>query len=228
MSKQLTFIVEHLNKDPFKKNVNLITFDSLGPMQLLEILNDVLAEIDPKRMFTLLGMLKYKPPGNMSDLSSFRQGLVTGSKHVIHPILHWLLQRITELKKRAYLARFLVKLEVPAEFLQGGVITDTCHQYEELMEGFKTYHKECEQLKSSGFSTAEISGKDIGAMEEEKDQLIKRVELLKKRVESVFNHQRMLELARHLHVEQEREESLAQQKNQLMIWHVQLSNLQAL
>lgn len=60
--------------------------------------------------------------------SSFRQGLVTGSKPVIHPILHWLLQRITELNKRAYLARFLVKLEVPAEFLQGGVITDTCHQ----------------------------------------------------------------------------------------------------
>lgn len=48
MSEQLKFIVEHLNKDPFKKNVNLITFDSLGPMQLLEILNDVLAEIDPK------------------------------------------------------------------------------------------------------------------------------------------------------------------------------------
>uniref|UniRef100_A0A4W5QZ90 Intraflagellar transport protein 81 homolog n=1 Tax=Hucho hucho TaxID=62062 RepID=A0A4W5QZ90_9TELE len=173
MSKQLTFIVEHLNKDPFKENVHLITFDSLEPMQLLEILNDVLAEIDTKRMFTLQGMLKYKPPGNMSDPSSFRQDLVTGSKPVIHSILHWLLQRITELKKRAYLARFLVKLEVPAEFPQGGVITDTDHQ---------TYHKECEQLKSSGFSTAEISGKDIGAMEEEKDQLIKRVERLKKRV----------------------------------------------
>uniref|UniRef100_A0A4W5QZN9 IFT81 calponin homology domain-containing protein n=1 Tax=Hucho hucho TaxID=62062 RepID=A0A4W5QZN9_9TELE len=108
--------------------------------------------------------------------SSFRQDLVTGSKPVIHSILHWLLQRITELKKRAYLARFLVKLEVPAEFPQGGVITDTDHQ-------------------------------DIGAMEEEKDQLIKRVERLKKRVESVFNHQRMLELARQLHVEKEREVS---------------------
>lgn len=33
-------------------------------------------------------------------------------------------------------------------------------------------------------------------------------------VESVFNHQRMLELARQLHVEQEREESLAQQKQE--------------
>lgn len=29
-------------------------------------------------------------------------------------------------------------------------------QYEELVEGFKAYHKECEQLRTSGFSTAEI------------------------------------------------------------------------
>eukprot|EP00064_Thunnus_orientalis_P000396 superscaffoldBa00000019_g396 len=198
MSEQLKFIVEQLNKDPFKKNFNLITFDSLEPMQLLQILNDVLAEIDPKqaldireempeqtvkRMCALLGMLKYKPPGNQSDVSSFRQGLVIGSKPVVHPILHWLLQRVPELKKRAYLARFLVKLEVPAEFLQDDVINDTYHQ-------------------------------DISAMEEEKDQLIKRVERLKKRVESVSNHQRMLEQARQLRVEKEREESLAHQKQE--------------
>ncbi|XP_046904575.1 intraflagellar transport protein 81 homolog [Hypomesus transpacificus] len=226
MGEQLKFIVEHLNKEPFKKNFNLITFDSVEPMQLLQILNDVLAEIDPKqgidireesneqtakRMINILGMLKYKPPGNVSDPSSFRQGLVIGNKPVIHPILYWLLQRVTELKKRAYLARFLVKLEVPAEFLQDDIVTDTYTQYEELVEVFKTYHKESVQLKISGFSTAEIR-RDIGAMEEEKDQLIKRVERLRKRVESVSNHQRMLELARQLRVEKEREESLAQQK----------------
>ncbi|XP_058640644.1 intraflagellar transport protein 81 homolog isoform X2 [Onychostoma macrolepis] len=228
MSEQLKFIVEQLNREPFKKNFNLITFDSLEPMQLLQTLNDVLAEIDPKqaidireempeqtakRMFTLLAMLKYKPPGGMSEASSFRQGLVAGSKPVVHPILHWLLQRIPELKKRAYLARFLVKLEIPAEFIQDDIIAETYHQYEELVEGFKNIHKECEQLKSSGFSTAEIR-RDIVAMEEEKDQLIKRVERLKKRVEAVSNHQRMLELARQLRVEKEREESLAHQKQE--------------
>uniref|UniRef100_H3BA04 Intraflagellar transport protein 81 homolog n=1 Tax=Latimeria chalumnae TaxID=7897 RepID=H3BA04_LATCH len=228
MSEQLKFIVEQLNKEPFKKNFNLITFDSLEPMQLLQILNDLLAEIDPKhsvdireempdqtakRMLNLLGILKYKPPGNAADMSAFRKGLVTGSKPVIHPILHWLLQRINELKKRAYLARFLVKLEVPSEFLQDDVLADTFQQYEELVEGFKTLHKECEQLKSSGFSTTEIR-RDINAMEEEKDQLLKRVERLKKRVETVPNHQRMLELARQLRVEKEREESLAQQKQE--------------
>lgn len=53
---------------------------------------------------------------------------MTGSKAVVHPILHWLLQRLPELKKRAYLARFLVKLEVPVEFLQDDIISDTYHQ----------------------------------------------------------------------------------------------------
>lgn len=68
-----------------------------------------------------------------SHRSGFRQGLVTGSKPVIHPILHWLLQRVPDLKKRAYLARFLVKLEVPAEFLQDDVINDTYHQVCQLV-----------------------------------------------------------------------------------------------
>uniref|UniRef100_A0A8D0J2T6 Intraflagellar transport protein 81 homolog n=1 Tax=Sus scrofa TaxID=9823 RepID=A0A8D0J2T6_PIG len=191
MSDQIKFIVDNLNKEPFRKNYNLITFDSLEPMQLLQVLNDVLAEIDPKqdvdireempeqtakRMLSLLGILKYKPPGSATDMSTFRQGLVIGSKPVIYPVLHWLLQRTNELKKRAYLARFLIKLEVPSEFLQDET--------------------------------------DISAMEEEKDQLIKRVERLKKRVETVQNHQRMLKIARQLRVEKEREEFLAQQKQE--------------
>nr|XP_036870200.1 intraflagellar transport protein 81 homolog isoform X4 [Manis javanica] len=228
MSDQIKFIVDNLNKEPFRKNYNLITFDSLEPMQLLQVLNDVLAEIDPKqivdireempeqtakRMLSLLGILKYKPPGNATDMSTFRQGLVIGSKPVIYPVLHWLLQRINQLKKRAYLAHFLIKLEVPSEFLQDETVADTNKQYEELMEAFKTLHKECEQLKTSRFSTAEIR-RDISAMEEEKDQLIKRVEHLKKRVETVQNHQQMLKIARQLRVEEEREELLAQQKQE--------------
>lgn len=60
--------------------------------------------------------------------SDFRKGLVSGSKPVVHPILHWLLLRVPELKKRAYLARYLVKLDIPADFLQDDIINDTFHQ----------------------------------------------------------------------------------------------------
>lgn len=48
MSDQIQFIVEKLNQEPFRKNYNLITFDSLGSTQLLQLLSDVLGEIDPK------------------------------------------------------------------------------------------------------------------------------------------------------------------------------------
>lgn len=47
--------------------------------------------------------------------SEFRQGLVTGEKSVIYHILEWILRRIPELKKRAYLAQFLMKVELPPD-----------------------------------------------------------------------------------------------------------------
>ncbi len=42
-------------------------------------------------------------------------------------------------------------------------------------------HKDVEALRSSGFNTTDIK-KDIASMEEEKEQLVKRVERLKKKV----------------------------------------------
>ena len=36
---------------------------------------------------------------------------------MVYPIMEWLLHRIPDLKKRAYLAKFLVKVEVPAEIM---------------------------------------------------------------------------------------------------------------
>lgn len=36
---------------------------------------------------------------------------------VVYPILQWLFENLAELKKRAYLARYLVKLEVPPDQL---------------------------------------------------------------------------------------------------------------
>ena len=48
MNDQVKFIVEKLNQEPFKKNLNFISFDNLQGNSLLQLLNDVLSEIDPK------------------------------------------------------------------------------------------------------------------------------------------------------------------------------------
>ena len=55
----------------------------------------------------MLRILKYKPPDHLSEV--FRQGLVEGDKQVIYPVLEWILTNVTELKQRAYLAKYLVK-----------------------------------------------------------------------------------------------------------------------
>ena len=56
--------------------------------------------------------------------NAFRNGLIQGDKLVVYPILHWLFENLAELKTRAYLARYLVKLEVPPDQLVDQELSD--------------------------------------------------------------------------------------------------------
>ncbi|XP_045594415.2 intraflagellar transport protein 81 homolog [Procambarus clarkii] len=227
MSEDIKFIVSELNKEPYNRNYNLISFDALSGELLLQILNDVFAEIDTKnkldireeepeqmavRMLGMLRILKYKPPDD--NMSNFRQGLVSGNKYVIHPILSWLLQRMDELKKRAYLAKYLVKLDVPAEMLGDADVADIHMKYEELIDKFKIIHREYEALRTSGFSTTELR-RDITTMEEERDLVMRRIERMNQKVEGTPNSEAMLASARGLRQERERKKEMGQQESEL-------------
>ncbi len=227
MNDQVKFIVERLNREPFKKNLNFIQFDNLQGNNLLQVLNDVFADIEPKqkadirdeapeqtavRMFNLLKVLKYKPPDE--NISQFRNGLVTGDKVAIHPILKWCLERLPELKKRAYLARFLVRIEILPEFLSDHAVSDLNNQYESLMADFKETHRNYDHLMSTQHTTADLK-EEIEKMEEEKEQIVKRLERVKKRVDSVNNANEMLEVTHGYRMEVEREEKIGQQKAEL-------------
>ena len=58
-------------------------------------------------------------------------------------------------------------------------------------------------LRSSQFSVADVR-KDIATMEEEKEQLLKRIERLKKKVAAVPMQAEMMEVARKLRKEKDR------------------------
>ena len=64
MSEQLKFIVSELQKPPFNKTFNLITFDSLSGELLLQVFNDVLAEIDSKHKVRAVWLLVIAHYGN--------------------------------------------------------------------------------------------------------------------------------------------------------------------
>ena len=163
MSSQLRYIVERLNGPPFARRYNLVSFDSLDPQALLQVLNDVLAEISPEhkmdlreeppdqtafRIFSLLRVLKYKPKADEGGgLNAFRHGLLSGEKATVYPLLQWLLERTEELKKRAYLAKYLVKIDVPPEYLQEEGAVEMHDTYQELVDQFKELHRTVEQQR---------------------------------------------------------------------------------
>lgn len=64
---------------------------------------------------------------------------MTGEKPHIYAAIEWLLQRREDLKKRAYLARYLVKLEVPAEILQDDTVNDLYVQVSRILARFKIF-----------------------------------------------------------------------------------------
>ena len=246
MNQQLRYIVDTLNQPPYNKRLNLVTFDSLDTFSLLQLLNDVLAEISPDhkidlreeapdqtaiRMLSLLRILQYKPKGDQGDgVNAFRQGLVQGDKATVYPLLHWLLEKTADLKKRAYLAPFLVKIDVPPDFLQDDTVSEVHAMHEQMVEQFKELHKTVEQQRSSKFSVAEVR-RDIKSMEEEKEQLAKRIEKLKNKSSSIPRQSQLLDACRKLRKERDRHDELVEQrtaqKNQLLHTQQKMQHLEA-
>lgn len=220
-------IVDLLNKEPFEKGYSLIGFDAIEPLQLLQLLNDVLAHIndekpssvreeDPEEMLVrLLGVLRvlnYKPPAS-TDAKMFRAGLIGGQKDVIYPVLSWLLKGLAGFKLRAYLGKFLVRIEVPVEMLQNEEVAATNEKYTELISAFKEVHTEVENYRKSGFSSKDVK-RDITLMEQEREQLKKRVEHIRRKCERLPQYGEMVVAARTLRKEQEREDELQRQANE--------------
>ncbi|XP_035729254.1 intraflagellar transport protein 81 homolog isoform X2 [Vespa mandarinia] len=223
MSENIKFIVAEVNK-LLEKNYNLIGFSALNPEDLLQILSDVLIKIQqqdaPKidiktetaeqssvRILSALRILKYQPN---SDPVTFRQGIVRGDSETIYAILTWLLTHKDIVRQRAYLARFLVKIEIPSDYLGDPEIAALYEQYSNMVNQFKTVHKEREIGKKNFEIAAEFT-EDLKAMEKEKEAVLQRIEKMKVKAQPAFY---LLDAARALRMEKDRERDLALQKEQ--------------
>ena len=224
MSQQLRFIVDKLNTPPFSNKFNMVTFDALDTPSLHQVLNDVLAEISSEhridlrqeqfeqtavRIFSFLKVLKYNP-NQGEGLNAFRQGLIEGDKTATYALLYWLLERMPDHKKRAYLSKYLAKIDIPAEFQQDEQIIEAIETHDSLVQQFKDMHRAVEQQRNSKFNVADVR-KDIASMEEEKQQLSKRIERLKQRTMTIPNSAEMLSAAQNLRQEMDRELELRHQ-----------------
>ncbi|KAM0736970.1 Intraflagellar transport protein 81-like protein [Formica fusca] len=223
MSENVKFIVTEINK-LLGRNYNIIGFNALNAEDLLQILYNVLMKIQQQdgldtdvefdtaekqsiHILTALRIVNYQP--NV-DPVTFRQGLVRGEIEIIHPILTWLLTHTDVVKKRAYLSRFLVKIEIPPEYLGDSEISLLYEQYLSLVDKFKTIHKEREIGKKNVEAAVELAT-DLQAMEKEKEAVTARIGKIKSKAELALH---LLDACRLLRMERDKERDLILEKEQ--------------
>ncbi len=124
------------------------------------------------------------PPLPSSSLSdAFMRGLLSGGRGAIYPVLVYLLPRLQQLKKRAYVARYLVPVDVPPEFAHDEAVAELLAQYRELQLEFKETHKLAD--KAVGGAATRVSPgelrKEMAQLEEERGQLVEKIAGLKKK-----------------------------------------------
>jgi intraflagellar transport protein 81 len=214
-------IVEKLNQKPFDENFTLVTFDDLNPGALLQLLNKVMMNIDPQQDVNL----KYETPDKSTERiteflrvmnypsnfdQQFQNNLMQGDRKTIYPILYYLLKNLPDLRKRGYLAKFLVPINIPPEMLTDDDMKSLFQQYKDLQAEFQVNHQQLEEVQKNALSPADIQ-KEIKQLETEKDQLNVKINLFKSKNSAKPEFQTLLQATNLLRREQEEEAKLGEQ-----------------
>ena len=189
--EQISFIVERLNAHPFDKGfATMADLDSKSSLELLEIACEIIVAIDPdqesilmepteykvERVVQFLAVMKFAPNEQLETIQGY---LSNGDKETLLDVMHWSLQRFDHLKKRAYLAKYLMPLEVPAEFMNEDLVLQLSQTLKELQIEFKEIHKAADQMRGTGTRPAELKS-EIGQLEQERTQLKGKIERMEK------------------------------------------------
>ncbi len=146
------------------------------------------------------------------DRAEFKDQFMRGSPQVIYPLLYWLVQQLPNLKKRAYLARYLRPVDIPEEFFADAGLLEQLKKFKESQEIFKETHKAVEKTRLTAMNPKDLEA-EIEQLEQERTQLQNKLQKLRERVQSPeyanakFND--MLTVTHQLRKEQEEEQNLS-------------------
>ena len=198
-----------------------VDFDEKSPAELLQLLNDIFSTMDESmkgdvrdeedvtrssRMGNFLLMLKCPllPPDD-ARRQHFMEQFGVGSKNVVYPVFHWALTNYEKLCKKAYLGKYLVRIEPPAEFMQDETLGSLVERYKELQQEFKTTHQTFDQSKATMSRPGAELRAEIQQLEDERRQLQDRIEKLKGNTRNEIAFPAMLAATSSMRQEQDEE-----------------------
>ena len=123
----MNLVKDMLVEYKFEEDLTLASLDEKSGIELLETLNAVFVhlskdhDVDVRdegientavRMYNFLNVILFQYPGSFEE---FKDLLQQGDKDLLYRILTHVLSKLPELRKRAYLSRFLVPIDVPED-----------------------------------------------------------------------------------------------------------------
>ncbi|CCW67639.1 unnamed protein product [Phytomonas sp. Hart1] len=219
----LQYVVDHINT-LLQRNYSLVDFDALGPVKLLQVVNDVFATLQPSLRIDLestpaenylplmteflLKPLGYRVPPLIQ--STFHESFAKAETTVIYPMLYWVLTHMAINKKRVYLSRFLQSLEIPEDIqAQDEDVRVLYAQYQQLRSAFIQTHRRVDALQTAITDPQETRRK-VAAFEEENTHLKDYLQAAMKRLENVQNKELFLSESKTLRAGQEESSKLAE------------------
>lgn len=125
----------------------------------------IISEEDPEsvsvKLLDMLRNVKYKPDDGI-NLTNFRRNLITGERSTIFAILQWLLKNKEQAKKTAYLAKYLIRPDIPSDILGNADMVELLEMHDKLMEEFKEAHKNSLSVHQSNSSEIISDLKEMG------------------------------------------------------------------
>jgi intraflagellar transport protein 81 len=220
-------VVQLLNRPPFSKDLSLVAFDELTSYDLLSLINDIFSHLDKKnkvdlrdepheqmiaRMLSFIKLMKFPIRGSEED---FMNQLVMGNHGVVYPLLHHLLDKRTSLEKRAYLAPFLVPIDVPAQYMVDNTVNNVYQSYRELQKEFSVVHKQYDQLRSTTMAPQELQT-EIKQLSDEREQLKDKINSMKSKTQDMRGFEKIHAITSGLRKEQEEESRLEERRMEQM------------
>lgn len=139
--------------------------------------------------------------------------IVHGEKRTIQHIVYWLCTKMPELQRRAYTAKFLVPLQIPDEFLVDEEMRENFQVYKDLQAEFQATHQAVDQMRQESMNPGELK-KEIGQLEQEKDQLLTKINLFKSK-SNKSDFKALLDATSKLRKEQEQDAKLGEKEREL-------------
>ena len=210
-------IVAVLKNPPFNETMTLLSFEEKREYELLDLILRVMIMIDNslssidkddtvnvlKNLFDFLKIINFP----YSSDRQLQDDLAKGDKRLLIQILHFLLTKLEELKKKYYLNKYTGEMKISEEFAADEEIAELLANYRELQTEFQQTYTMLEEKRSSAPQIKELK-EDIQKNQSDKLQLTASIQKFKREYANKADFQELLEITSKLRKEQEQDSNL--------------------